>query len=97
MLSTYLGEGTVRAAPEAGASAYVTKAVGLPELSRAAASGPQVSAGSAPEIVQHLHRLVSSRIQGTQPIDLAAQGLTNKAIRSGLISPAFENNLADTV
>lgn len=143
VLSTYLSEGTVRAALEAGASAYVTKAAGLPELSRAlsrvAASGPQVSAGSAPEIVQHLHRLVSSRIEGTQPtpqqakvLDLAAQGLTNKAIgaqlylsestvrfhlqklktklgarnkteliakaiRSGLISPAFEDNLADTV
>ena len=32
ILTTYLGEGTVRSALEAGASAYVTKAAGLPEL-----------------------------------------------------------------
>lgn len=140
VLSTYLSEGTVRAALDAGASAYVTKAAGLPELtkalSRVAERGLAPTGQSAPEIVNHLHRLVSSRIQGSQPtpqqakvLELAAQGLTNKeigaqlflsestvrfhlqklkgkmgartkteliakAIRSGLISPAFEDMVA---
>jgi DNA-binding NarL/FixJ family response regulator len=137
ILSTYLSEGTVRSALEAGASAYVTKAAGLPELKsaleRVADRGPKAADESAPQIVEYLHRLVSSRIDASQPtpqqgrvLELAAQGLTNKeigarlyvsestvrfhiqklkeklgahtkteliakSIRSGLISPAFED------
>jgi DNA-binding NarL/FixJ family response regulator len=140
ILSTYLSEGTVRSALEAGAAAYVTKAAGLPELKstleRVAVRGPGAAHESAPQIVEYLHRLVSSRMDVSQPtpqqgrvLELAAQGLTNKeigarlyvsestvrfhiqklkekvgahtkteliakSIRTGLISPAYEDTPA---
>jgi DNA-binding NarL/FixJ family response regulator len=140
ILSTYLSEGTVRSALEAGAAAYVTKAAGLPELKstleRVAARGPGAADESAPQIVEYLHRLVSIRMDVSQPtpqqgrvLELAAQGLTNKeigarlyvsestvrfhiqklkekvgahtkteliakSIRTGLISPAYEDTAA---
>jgi DNA-binding NarL/FixJ family response regulator len=95
VLSTYLSEGTVRSALEAGASAYVTKAAGLPELKaaleRVANRGPATADETAPQIVEYLHRLVSSRIDASQPtpqqgmvLELAAQGLTNREIGSRL-------------
>jgi DNA-binding NarL/FixJ family response regulator len=90
ILTTYLGEGTVRATLEAGASGYVTKAAGLPALRAAidgavAVDGP---AGKAPaQIVSQLHKLAASRFGDTIPtprqesvLELAAQGLTNGEI-----------------
>jgi DNA-binding NarL/FixJ family response regulator len=91
ILSTYLSEGTVRNALEAGASAYVTKAAGLSEL-RAALEGVAVGEGaqgrgSHLQIVEYLHKIVSERMDESLPtprqervLDLAAQGLTNKEI-----------------
>lgn len=142
ILSTYLSEGTVRSALEAGAAAYVTKAAGLRELKsaleRVAERGPGSPGESAPQIVDYLHRLVSSRMDASQPtpqqgrvLELAAQGLTNKeigarlyvsestvrfhiqklkekvgahtkteliakSIRTGLISPAYEDSVTAT-
>jgi DNA-binding NarL/FixJ family response regulator len=91
ILSTYLSEGTVRSALEAGASAYVTKAAGLSEL-RSALEGLAVGeeAQARPshlQIVEYLHKIVSERMDESLPtprqervLDLAAQGLTNKEI-----------------
>jgi DNA-binding NarL/FixJ family response regulator len=91
ILSTYLSEGTVRSALEAGASAYVTKAAGLSEL-RSALEGLARGEGeqgwhSHLQIVEYLHTIVSERMDEALPtprqervLDLAAQGLTNKEI-----------------
>lgn len=91
ILSTYLSEGTVRSALDAGASAYVTKSAGLSEL-RAALDGLTVGEGSPGrdshlQIVEYLHKIVSERMDESLPtprqervLDLAAQGLTNKEI-----------------
>jgi len=137
ILTTYLSEETVRGALQAGASAYVTKAAGLPELrtalERVASGGAATDVAEGPRIVKQLHELVSRRMsaalatpQQERVLELAAQGLTNgeigerlfisestvrfhlqklkskfgartkteliaKAIRSGIISPAAED------
>lgn len=92
VLTTYLGEGTVRAALEAGASAYVTKAAGLPELRAAltrviADEGVEGETVAAPQIVKQLHSLVAARMDDAIPtprqeavLELAAQGMTNGQI-----------------
>jgi len=91
VLSTYLGEGTVRASLDAGASAYVTKAAGLPELraaiDRVIADDGATDGAAAPQIVKQLHSLVAARMDDSIPtprqeavLELAAQGLTNGEI-----------------
>jgi DNA-binding NarL/FixJ family response regulator len=91
ILSTYLSEETVRGALQAGASAYVTKAAGLPELlaaiERVRAGQGEHGATSGPQIVKQLHALVTDRMAGTTPtpqqervLELAAQGFTNHEI-----------------
>lgn len=91
VLSTYLGEGTVRDSLDAGASAYVTKAAGLPELraaiDRVIADDGATDGAAAPQIVKQLHSLVASRMEDSIPtprqeavLELAAQGLTNGEI-----------------
>jgi DNA-binding NarL/FixJ family response regulator len=91
ILTTYLGEGTVRAALDAGAAAYVTKAAGLPELrsaiERVIGDGDAVSGTAAPQIVKQLHAVVASRMDDAIPtprqeavLELAAQGMTNGEI-----------------
>jgi DNA-binding NarL/FixJ family response regulator len=90
VLTTYLSEGTVRAALTAGANAYVTKAAGVAELRQAidrALTGPGDVGAPAGQIVQRLHQLVDSRIDAARPtpqqtrvLELAAEGLTNRAI-----------------
>lgn len=95
VLSTYLSEGTVRGALDAGAAAFVTKAAGLAEL-RSALERVRADQGKgveelAPQIVERLHNLVAERIETIQPtpqqgrvLELAAQGMTNKEIGSRL-------------
>lgn len=91
VLTTYLSEGTVRGALEAGATAYVTKAAGLSELRAALEKiardrrAPDTAEG--PQIVRYLHELVAKRMDDSLPtpqqervLELAAQGLTNKEI-----------------
>jgi len=92
VLTTYLGEGTVRAALDAGASAYVTKAAGLPELRAALArviadEGVEGESVAAPQIVKQLHSVVAARMDDAIPtprqeavLELAAQGMTNGQI-----------------
>jgi DNA-binding NarL/FixJ family response regulator len=92
ILTTYLGEGTVRGALEAGASAYVTKAAGLPELRAALGrvidgEGIAPDGVAAPQIVKQLHSLVAARMDDAIPtprqeavLELAAQGMTNGEI-----------------
>lgn len=95
ILTTYLSEETVRGAMEAGATAYVTKSAGLPELRKALervlehGTTPDPTAG--PQIVKQLHDLVSNRISAALPtpqqarvLELAADGLTNDEIGSRL-------------
>lgn len=95
ILSTYLSEETVRGALEAGASAYVTKAAGLPELrasiERVMKGDRAEGATAGPQIVKQLHSLVSDRMSGATPtpqqervLELAAQGFTNQEIGSRL-------------
>lgn len=91
ILSTYLSEETVRGALEAGASGYVTKSAGLPELmatlERVRKGALQPGLSSGPQIVKQLHALVSERMSGVTPtpqqervLELAAQGFTNHEI-----------------
>jgi DNA-binding NarL/FixJ family response regulator len=95
ILTTYVSDETVRRALQAGATAYVTKAAGLPELLKVldgigrgdAASDPD----AAPQIVTQLHALVSRRTdavpltpQQESVLELAAQGLTNDEIGTRL-------------
>jgi DNA-binding NarL/FixJ family response regulator len=91
ILSTYLSEETVRGAFQAGASAYVTKSAGLPELitaiNRAHSGEADAEHVSGPQIVKQLHALVAERMSGTTPtpqqervLELAAQGFTNHEI-----------------
>ncbi|HWC07776.1 MAG TPA: response regulator transcription factor [Solirubrobacterales bacterium] len=95
VLSTYLSESTVRDALQAGATGYVTKAAGLSELfatlDRCARPASPKPDESAPQIVDHLHRLVARRMETAPPtprqervLELAARGLTNKAIGAEL-------------
>jgi DNA-binding NarL/FixJ family response regulator len=80
---------------EAGATAYVTKSAGLPELRKAldrvreTGTTPDSAAGS--QIVKQLHDLVSSRMDAALPtpqqervLELAAEGLTNNEIGARL-------------
>lgn len=91
VLTTYLGEGTVRSALEAGAAAYVTKAAGLPELraaiDRLIDDSAAVDESAAPQIVKQLHSLVAARMDDAIPtprqeavLELAAEGMTNSEI-----------------
>jgi DNA-binding NarL/FixJ family response regulator len=90
ILTTYLSEETIRDSIAAGASAYVTKAAGLPELRAAldrVMEGEQVAAPVGSQIVKHLHEVVAQREKGNMPtpqqervLELAAQGLTNQEI-----------------
>ncbi len=90
ILTTYLSEETIRDSIAAGATAYVTKAAGLPEL-RAALDRVMDEGHAAPpigpQIVKHLHEVVAQREKGNIPtpqqervLELAAQGLTNQEI-----------------
>jgi DNA-binding NarL/FixJ family response regulator len=93
ILTTYLSEDTVRAALNAGAAGYVTKAAGVGKLKDVliglgcTSSQEAPSAPSAPQVVKQLHELVSQRggARRTTPrqervLELAAQGLTNRGI-----------------
>lgn len=91
ILTTYVSDETVRQALQAGASAYITKAAGLPELLtalRALEEGRNVvDPAVAPQIVTKLHALVARRMdvvpltpQQESVLELAAQGLTNQEI-----------------
>ncbi|MDO8212459.1 response regulator transcription factor [Conexibacter sp. CPCC 206217] len=95
ILTTYLSEETVRGALEAGATAYVTKAAGLPELmaalERVMDGTTKPGAAAGPQIVKQLHALVETRMDGARPtpqqervLELAAQGFTNNEIGSRL-------------
>jgi DNA-binding NarL/FixJ family response regulator len=83
MLSSYGSEDAVRAAMDAGATAYITKSAGLSELravlERVAAEGPDAPR----QIVEELHRLLVRRDDELRPtprqervLDLAAEGMT---------------------
>lgn len=88
ILSTYASEDAVRAALDAGASAYVAKSAGLSELravlERVATDGPDAP---RPQIVEALHKLLVRRDDDARPtprqervLDLAAAGLTYQEI-----------------
>ena len=101
VLSSYLSEETVRQAIDAGASAYVTKAAGLPELRsaldeacarRGQPDGPPGGGRSVSQIVRRLEQLIGARGDGTTPtpqqarvLELAAQGLTYAEIATRLV------------
>jgi DNA-binding NarL/FixJ family response regulator len=96
MLSSYLTEETVRRALAAGASAYVTKAAGLPELraalERIRGEGPRTpDLASVSHIVKSLDDIVTARSgPGTltphqsRVLELVADGLTYKEIADRL-------------
>lgn len=95
ILTTYVSDETVRRALLAGASAYVTKAAGLPELlnvlERLASGEVSGDPDTAPQIVTQLHALVARRTdsvpltpQQESVLELAAQGLTNEEIGARL-------------
>jgi DNA-binding NarL/FixJ family response regulator len=93
ILSSYLSEETVRNALAAGASAYVTKAAGVPKLKEVLAElgEGRVAEQSAPQLVRELDRLVAERQgalritpQQERVLELTAEGLTNKAIAERL-------------
>lgn len=94
ILSTYMSEETVRRALQAGASAYVTKAAGVPELLkvlRRLQQGAASSRETVPQVVSRLHALAASRTdtvpltpQQASVLELAAQGLTNLQIGARL-------------
>lgn len=97
VLSSYLTEEAVRRAVSAGASAYVTKAAGLPELratlDRIAGDRTRpIATGCAPQIVRYLEGLVQERSDDKAPtpqqarvLELAAEGLTYRAIAESLL------------
>jgi DNA-binding NarL/FixJ family response regulator len=92
VLSSYVSEDTVRAAMEAGASAYITKGAGLSELRKALAAVAITGEGSGkPQIVGQLHDLVSRRDndnrltpQQERVLELSAEGLTYREIGARL-------------
>jgi DNA-binding NarL/FixJ family response regulator len=97
VLSSYLNEAVVRAAVNAGAWAYVTKAAGLPEL-RATLDRvwDQSTQAAAPEnvpgIVRYLEGLVEERAEDRTPtpqqarvLELLAEGLTYRRIAERLM------------
>jgi DNA-binding NarL/FixJ family response regulator len=92
LLSSYVSEDTMRAAMEAGASAYITKGAGLSELRQTLVD---VVAGEPgpPErrILEQLHDLVSRRggdtrltPQQERVLELSAEGLTYREIGARL-------------
>lgn len=92
VLSSYESEDKVRAAMDAGASAYISKSAGLAELRsvlvRVASEGPDAS---RPQIVEELHRLLVRHDDDERPtprqervLDLAAEGLTYHEIGARL-------------
>jgi DNA-binding NarL/FixJ family response regulator len=97
ILTTYVNDETVRRAIQAGASAYVTKAAGLPELLEVLRRlEDETARGSAdptdaPQIVAQLHALVARRLEAApltpqqeNILELAAQGLTNREVGARL-------------
>lgn len=93
VLSSYLTEESVRAAMDAGASCYVTKAAGIAELRAALRPG----AGSCPrmtvsQIVGRLQEFVQERADGEAPtpqqarvLQLAAKGMTYREMAKRLV------------
>jgi DNA-binding NarL/FixJ family response regulator len=96
ILSSYLSEDTVRDSLMAGACAYVTKSAGVPKLREVleelhADPHKRIPVHSAPQLVSELDHLEAerhgvSRITPRQEriIELAAGGLTNRAIAEQL-------------
>jgi DNA-binding NarL/FixJ family response regulator len=98
VVSSYLTEEAVRRAANAGATAYVTKAAGLPEL-RATLDrvwedrGRPIEESSVPQIVRYLETLVKDRSgddraptpQQARVLELAAEGLTYEEIAQRLM------------
>jgi DNA-binding NarL/FixJ family response regulator len=91
MLTTYMSDETVRRALHAGATAYVTKAAGLPELlsvlDQVKMGRNSLEGKGADQIVAQLHALAARRVaaapltpQQESVLELAAQGLTNQEI-----------------
>jgi len=90
VLSSYLTEESVRAAVEAGAQAYVTKAAGIAELRhvlvRLRDHGAATGAGSTSQIMERLERLVEQRkedaptAQQTRVLRLVSEGATYRQI-----------------
>jgi DNA-binding NarL/FixJ family response regulator len=91
ILTTYLSVRLVRDSLRAGASEYVTKAAGVPELraaiARAGNKHLNPDADASPQIVQQLRGVVAARMSGSVPtpqqervLELAAQGLTDAEI-----------------
>lgn len=97
VLSAYLTEENVRKALQAGASAYVTKAAGLPELRKVlddicVQQGSPTTGPSVSQIVKRLEHLVEARSdssaltpQQVRVLELAAEGLTYGEIAERLI------------
>ena len=96
VLTSYLTEETVRRVARAGASAYVTKAAGLPQLRAAldeiwADRGQSIDVSKAPQIVRYLEDVVRERSDDRAPtpqqarvLELAADGLTYREIADRL-------------
>jgi two-component system response regulator DevR len=96
ILSSYLTDETVRRSVEGGASEYVTKAAGLPELraalERVRTQGARLrDPASVPGIVQSLDDLVSARSDGHQltpqqarVLEMMVEGLTYQEIAERL-------------
>ena len=83
ILSSYASEDTVRAAMDAGASAYISKSAGLAELRDVLERVAGGAAAGEPQIVEQLHGLLVRRDDEARPtprqervLDLAAEGLT---------------------
>ena len=97
VLTSYLTEDMVRRAARAGASAYVTKAAGLPALRVAldevwAERTRSLDISKVPQIVRYLEDFVSERAGDRSPtpqqarvLELAADGLTYREIAERLI------------
>lgn len=92
ILSTYLSEASVRAAREAGAAGYVTKAAGLGKLKEVLAGlerrdGRGQMASPPDAISRTFNKMCSTEVSARGPtprqarvLDLAAAGLTNREI-----------------
>lgn len=97
ILSSYLTEEAVRRAVSAGATAYVTKAAGLPELRSVLDRvwehrDEPATATNVPQIVRYLEGLVEERSDDNAPtpqqqrvLELAAEGLTYREIADRLV------------
>lgn len=96
VLSSYLTEESVRAAMDAGASSYVTKAAGIAELRAAVTRAAPGAGGCAPmtvsQIVGRLRENVAERAGGDAPtpqqarvLQLASEGMTYREIAKRLV------------